>query len=173
MYEKIKRINTKLYEGYNLYKLLLIIWIILSILSILFFTVNKEWPSLLIYPEKNYQSLEDEAKKMADTHNLETDYDCIYTYNNVTKLLSLNLQNGNVTITAKVSDYCTDKQDINITRNVKGKTNFIFTNLIAYFIGFPGLLTMLIIMAIIIILALILLIAFIFHKIGEKIKQKE
>lgn len=173
MYGKIKQINKKLWDGFNLYKLFLIILIILSILSILFVTVKKEWPKLLMYPEEAYQSLEDESKKMADTHNLETDYDCTYTYDNVTKSLSLNLQNGNATITAKVSDYRTDKQDIIITRNVKGKVHFIFTNLLAYFIAFPGILSMLITIAIIIILALILLVTFIFHKIGEKIKQKE
>lgn len=173
MYGKIKQINDKLWEGSNIYKLFLIIWIIISILSILFVTVKKEWPKLLMYPEEAYQSLEDEAKKMADTHNLETDYDCIYTYNNVTKSLSLNLQDDNVTITAEVSDYHTDKQDISITRNVKSNVNFIFANFIGYLIAFPGMLSMLITIAIIIILALILLVTFIFHKIGEKIKQKE
>lgn len=177
MYEKIKQINNSLWDEFNVYKLWAIIWIILSILTVLSFTVGQKFSTTLAYPEETYQALENEATKMANTHNLETDYKCIYTYNNTTNTLSLDLRDVNrdsVSITARISDYHTNTPVINITRNVKNKSSFILRNSIADFIAFPLLLSNLIILAILFTLGLAHLIAFIFHKIGEKVfKPKE
>jgi len=177
MYEKIKGFHYSFWESRNIIKLFGILWIILFISSVISFTVKQKWSTSLTYPEEAYQTLENEATKMAHTHNLGTEYECTYTYNNVINSLSLTLKNvdrSNVSITATISDYNTDKQDINITRNIKNKLSFILSNSIAYFIIFPVLVSGLIWLAIVFILELILIIAFIFHKIGEKVfKSKE
>lgn len=177
MYEKIKQINNSLWDEFNAYKLWAIIWISLSILTVLSFTVGEKFSTILAYPEEAYQALENEATKMANTHNLETEYKCIYTYDNTTNTLSLDLRDNNrdsVYITATISDYNTDKPDINITRSIETKLSFILRNSIADFIAFPALVSWLIILAILFTLGLAHLIAFIFHKIGEKVfKPKE
>lgn len=176
MYEKIKEINKTFWDDINPFKVFLVLWIILFLLTVISYTVKQEWSTVLTYPKKDYQTLENEATEMANTHNLETDYECTYTYNNITNSLSLALQNVNrddISITATISDYNTDKQNISITRNFENKVEFIITNFIDI-IFFPTCLALVIEIIIIVILGLIYFIAFIFHKIRENFfKTKE
>lgn len=170
MYEKIKKINKTFWDDINPLKVFFVLWIILFLLTVISYTVKQEWSTVLTYPKKDYQALEDEAKKMANTHNLETDYECTYTYNNITNSLSLALKNVNrdgISITATISDYNTDKQNISITRICENKAEFIIKIFITHFIFIPAFLALVIEIIIIVILGLTYLIAFIFHKIRE------
>ncbi len=170
MYEKLKQFNS-IWKGRELaYKTFLIIAAIVSALLILFVTVLSGWSELLVYPEEAYEALEAEARTMADTHNLETDYVCTYTYDNSTNSLSFDLSNSNpfAKITATISNYRTDIQTISITRDFKNAVLFVLFNLSCIVIFIPWVLALIIEIPFIVIFKMIFLIASIFHTIRKK-----
>lgn len=172
MYEKIKQIDDNIWH--KAFKIISVIWIILFILTVLLITVKQEWPKLLAYPENSYKDVEDEAKKMVYNHNLETDLSCTYTYNNRTNCLSLNLYDSDnkISITATVSDYNTNTQNINIKRDAS-KLSSIFANFFLLF-AIPFLLALIILIIIIDISGLVRFIVFIFITVRKKFfEQKE
>lgn len=172
MYKKIKQFDYYIWN--KSYKLVFVVWIILFILSLLLITANQEWPKLLAYPENSYKDLEDEVTKMVDNHNLETDLICTYTYNNKTNCLSLDLfdSDNTVSITATVSDYNTNTQNINIERG-SSKLYSIFANFFLLF-AIPLMLALLLHIILMIISGLVHFIVFIFITIRKKFfEQKE
>lgn len=171
MYEKLKQINSNLWNNRIIaFKLFFIIVVILFALLILFITVLSGWSELLVYPEEVYETLESEARTMADTHNLETDYVCTYTYDNSTNSLSLDLSNSSpfAEITATISNYRTDIQDISITRDFKNAVLFVLFNLSCIVIFIPWVLALIIEIPFIVIFKMIFLIASLFHTIRKK-----
>lgn len=172
MYEKVKNTYLKFFDDH--FKIGLIFWVILFVLSIISFSIEQKWPEVFTYPEDAYQTLETEATKMAETHNLETDYVCTYEYNNETRCLSLNLTDGTCSIYATISNYGSDNQDISTKRSIESKIGFIEIKLILYFVLLPLLGTLLIMLMFIALMSLVFFVAFISHKIREKIsKSKE
>lgn len=174
MYQKVKSIFFKFLD--NIFKIGLIFWVILFVLSIISFFIEQKWPEVFTYPEGAYQALETEATKMAETHNLETDYVCTYEYNNETRRLSLKLTDSinndrNIYITATISNYKLANQDITIKRYDDSKRQFIVINLLSYFVILPLLGAFFLLVLTFIILLLLLFVVFISHKIREKIQN--
>lgn len=110
---------------------------------------------------------------MVYNHNLETDLSCTYTYNNRTNCLSLNLYDSDnkISITATVSDYNTNKQNINIKRD-SSKFESIFANFFFLF-AIPFSLASIIQIILMIISGLVCFIVFIFITVRKKISEQK
>lgn len=141
IYKKINNVIAKILQG----KFLLVYFFVLFIifLTILCFKLTKDnnWEKVLTYPETSYTNLEEEAKRIAETHNFESKYkfkNIQYDYES--KTLSFKLYDDSATLTVNIYNYKLENQSVDTIRTETSKLQHIFINifaLIAFGVLFP------------------------------------
>ena len=103
IYKKINNVIAKILQG----KFLLVYFFVLFIIFLTIFciklTKDNNWEKVLTYPETSYTNLEEEAKRIAETHNFESKYkfkNIQYDYES--KTLSFKLYDDSAILTVNI-----------------------------------------------------------------------
>ena len=174
--EKLKNFIEKITDFFlnvkNIVIIYLVLQIILSSICIIFIynTNDKSWEKVFYYPETEYQEIEKEAKRMAETKDFETKYKCTKNIqDNIANTLTFEIKGENgESVQVIIKNYGNDDEIITIERSTKTARGKVW-QCIAEFILVPALCAMLLLM---LIFLLVLIIDLIEEILKWRIKKK-
>ena len=108
--------------------LLVVLMIICGLLFCGFMVNLGEWNNLWEYPEKEYQVLETEARRMIASNDFSTEYECISTSNNKDNSLKLVLKNEAATVTVEKNP--NNENDEASIKRESSKKKYILTSVL-------------------------------------------
>lgn len=177
MYEKIKEIGDSL-DIINLkfFKRSLILGGVIIFYLCIYITYTNKW-YFFNYPEEEYQSLEEEASRLASNHTFDTEYHYkITNYDSESKVLIFDLTDETptniVTVTVTIDNYNDKDESIDIERETNN-TFFYIPKQILVFILLPIVTAFMLVLGIYILYYIFWFIAYILHTSIQHFKNKK
>lgn len=147
--------------GKKLAAIYLVFQIIFSAITIIVvYNYNGSWEKVFYYPEAEYQEIEKEAKRMAETKDFETKYECTKSIkDNIANTLTFEIKGEKgESVEVIIENYGNNDEIITIERALKTARGKVFICVFLIFFLIPALCSMMLIAVILLIVVLLILV---------------